>query len=44
MYLFQILQGLIYLKSKGIIHRDIKPENIVIKNDIIKIIDFGSSK
>ena len=42
----QILQGLAFCHSHGIIHCDIKPENILLipggfKN--IKIIDFGSS-
>ena len=38
----QIIKGIIYLYDKNIYHRDIKLENIlVMKNDIIKIIDFG---
>lgn len=28
----------------GICHRDLKPENILLKNDEVKICDFGSSK
>lgn len=28
----------------GIIHRDLKPENILIKDDILKIADFGFAK
>ena len=38
----QILKAIIYCQNKNICHRDIKLENIlIIKEDIIKIIDFG---
>ena len=38
---FQIGIGLLYLHSMGITHRDIKPANILVKNNSIKIGDFG---
>lgn len=41
----QLLQGLVFLGSQGVVHCDLKPENIVThpsKNEI-KVIDFGSS-
>ncbi|MBX9722580.1 MAG: serine/threonine protein kinase, partial [Candidatus Obscuribacterales bacterium] len=44
----QVLEGLSYAHSKGIIHRDISPQNIFIsKNDSqlnAKILDFGIAK
>ena len=43
---FQILQGLVYIKHCKIIHCDLKPENLVFtdsKRNQVKIIDFGSS-
>ena len=39
----QILEGLSTIHSRRIVHRDIKPGNIFIKNDQIKIGDFGLS-
>lgn len=44
-YFKQIVEGVIELKSNGVLHRDIKDENILVDliNDEIKIIDFGAS-
>ena len=42
--IYQILSGLAYLHSFGIIHRDLTPSNILIVNNMIKIIDFGLAK
>ena len=40
----QIVDGLIYLHENKIIHRDLKPQNLLIKNEQIKIADFGVSR
>ncbi|KAK9878666.1 hypothetical protein WA026_023115 [Henosepilachna vigintioctopunctata] len=41
-YMKQLIQGVMYLHSKGITHRDIKPENILLsESGNIKISDFG---
>ena len=42
---WQIIQGIRYLHSMGVVHRDIKLENILIDlNNKIKICDFGIGK
>ncbi|KAF7347907.1 hypothetical protein MVEN_01548600 [Mycena venus] len=44
-FTLQILAGLEYLHSKGILHRDLKSDNILVEmSGVCKISDFGISK
>eukprot|EP00750_Incisomonas_marina_P024411 INCI5112.5.p1 GENE.INCI5112.5~~INCI5112.5.p1 ORF type:complete len:992 (+),score=124.47 INCI5112.5:1160-4135(+) len=40
----QLTQGLAYLHSRQIVHRDLKPSNVLLKDQTVKIADFGVSK
>lgn len=37
----QLVQIIIELRSHNVQHRDIKPENLMVKDGVIKLIDFG---
>lgn len=43
-YMSQILKGLAYMHKNGYFHRDMKPENLLVKQDVIKIADFGLAR
>lgn len=44
-YTLQMLEGLAYLHSCGVVHRDIKPENILLDHmGVVKFVDFGAAK
>ncbi|CAE7355944.1 Mak [Symbiodinium sp. KB8] len=42
--MFQIFQGLHFMHRHGFFHRDIKPENILIRDNIVKLADFGLAR
>lgn len=39
-YTYQILKGLHYAHSMGIMHRDIKPQNVIIDYENKKVLSF----
>lgn len=42
-FIGEVVLGLEYMKSKGVVHRDIKPENLLLTSDYhVKIADFGT--
>lgn len=44
-FLYQILRGLKYIHSAGILHRDLKPKNLLVNSNCdLKICDFGLSR
>ncbi|BFZ06778.1 hypothetical protein BsWGS_09817 [Bradybaena similaris] len=43
-YMFQLLKAVDHMHRNGIFHRDVKPENILIKDDLLKLADFGSCR
>lgn len=40
----QVLAGLSFLHSQGILHRDVKPENTLYDGQVAKLCDFGVAK
>jgi serine/threonine protein kinase len=40
-YFAQLLDGVKYIHSVGVVHRDLKPENLLFNAGILKISDFG---
>ncbi|XP_061651943.1 MAPK/MAK/MRK overlapping kinase-like isoform X1 [Phyllopteryx taeniolatus] len=43
-YMYQLCKSLDHIHSCGIFHRDVKPENILIKQNVLKLGDFGSCR
>jgi len=44
-FLYQILRGLKYMHSAGVLHRDLKPRNLLVNTNCdLKICDFGLAR
>ena len=44
-YFRDLIRGVVFMHSKGIVHRDIKPENLLLgEKGVLKICDFGCSE
>jgi serine/threonine protein kinase len=43
-YMFQVLQGLAYAHSQGVVHRDVKPHNMLLTDRTVKLTDFGIAR
>ncbi|KAK9459063.1 kinase-like domain-containing protein [Lipomyces oligophaga] len=45
LYFRDLILGIEYLHSQGVVHRDIKPDNLLLdEDDVLKIVDFGVSE
>lgn len=44
MFMYQLLKSVYHMHKNGIFHRDVKPENILVKENVLKLADFGSCK
>ncbi|XP_054723811.1 MAPK/MAK/MRK overlapping kinase-like, partial [Uloborus diversus] len=43
-YMYQLLSSLHHIHRHGIFHRDVKPENLLIRDNLLKLGDFGSCR
>merc|ERR1711862_861084 len=43
-WMYQLIDAVDQMHTKGIFHRDIKPENILLRDDTVKLADFGSCR
>jgi len=44
-FVYQVLRGLLYIHSAGVLHRDLKPANLLVNSNCdLKIADFGLAR
>ncbi|PAA84202.1 hypothetical protein BOX15_Mlig018346g3 [Macrostomum lignano] len=43
-FMWQMMRGIDHMHKLGIFHRDVKPENLLIRDDRLKLADFGSCR
>lgn len=44
-FMYQLLKGVLYMHSAGVIHRDLKPSNLLLNSDCdLRICDFGLAR
>jgi len=43
-FMYQVCKSIDHMHRNGIFHRDVKPENILLKDDVVKLADFGSCR
>ena len=44
-FVYQILRGLLFIHSAGVLHRDLKPSNVLVNGNCdLKICDFGLAR
>merc|ERR1712187_639205 len=43
-FMKHLTMGMEYVHASGILHRDIKPQNILVRNEKLKICDFGMAR